>query len=121
MSRIAIGVAAAAVALVTSGARAADLQVVSVNPPRNLAAAATTAISITFDRAVYPCQIKPIDIHHERSKQRRAADNYDFRDVAGRFKGFLDRVHDHCTRGLILRVVGDDNVQPARQWPEARR
>ena len=52
MPRTAIGGAVVAIVLVAVGAQAADLQVISVSPPRNLAAAPSTPISITFDRAV---------------------------------------------------------------------
>ena len=57
MLRSAIGASVVAIILGAVAAPAADLQVVSTDPPRNLAAAPTTTVSITFDRAVQTSSI----------------------------------------------------------------
>lgn len=57
MLRTAIGASVLATILAAVAAPAADLQVVSTSPPRNLAAAPTTTVSITFDRAVQTSSI----------------------------------------------------------------
>ena len=57
MLRRAIGAPVLAIILVAVAAPAADLLVMSTNPPRNLAAAPTTTVSITFDRAVQTSSI----------------------------------------------------------------
>ena len=57
MPRASIGAIAAVAALGAARAQAANLQVVSTSPVRNVAAAPTAAVSITFDRAVQTSSI----------------------------------------------------------------